>query len=205
MNIATVITVRLDSERLPAKAILDLGGGVSMLNYVLLVSRKIGYPAYIATADPWLGTLYREDCVFLPRTEDNVTERLYRAAVQLELDHIIRVTADSPFIDVWAAQQTVIQHLETGADFTHHVAEGRGIEVFTRDALEASATNARGDEQEHPDLYILNHHHRFPGEFFHVELMKFSVDTPEELELARRRLAWQPSVETKPTPATTPH
>jgi spore coat polysaccharide biosynthesis protein SpsF (cytidylyltransferase family) len=98
----------------------------------------------------------------------------------------VRVTGDCPFLDVEAARWTLDQHLAGDADLTtYHLAEGRGVQVFKASALKSADTLA--DDQpakwrHSPDVFILDH----PG-LFSVEYMKFSVDTPEELELARRR------------------
>ena len=176
---------RLGSKRLPQKVLADIGGQ-RLIDRVVDRATQIGYPVCVATPSwEFFWRCYARQFSELGVEEKDVLGRYVEAARQLRADHIIRVTADCPFLDVEAARWTVQHHLQTGADFTHYVAEGRGVEVFTREALEESYKLApRGVRfyHEHPDEWILHNPRRY-----HIETMKFSVDTAEDLELARRR------------------
>lgn len=179
-----VIQARLGSARLPRKVLADIQGK-TMLERVVQRAQQIGYPVCVAVCDPELALYCAEHgWPYVEGSEEDVLGRYLEAARVLDADHVVRVTADCPFLDVEAAQWTVQHHLETGADLTtYHLAEGRGIEVFTRAALERAAEEAWSEfDRDSPDTYILNHSDRF-----RVEYMKFSVDTPRDLELARRR------------------
>jgi spore coat polysaccharide biosynthesis protein SpsF len=126
--------------------------------------------------------------VYVEGSEDDVLARYVDAARQLDADHVVRVTADCPFLDVEAGRWTIASHLESGADFTAYVAEGRGIEVFSRRALEHADMYAPNIPlyREHPDEFILGHRRQFDTNF-----VKFSVDTEEELDIARGRIGSQ--------------
>lgn len=205
MKIITVIQARLASTRLPGKVLMDMGDGRTMIEWVVERAERIGYPVVVAVPDiaDDLRTFVWRYLFSHIGSEQDVLLRLVGAARMWGADHVIRVTADCPFLDVEAARWTVDHHLATGADFTHYIAEGRGVEVFTREALERSdresaaspeeswALRNSGDftrfrsrqwYREHPDEWILNHPDRF-----HVETVKFSVDTPADLERARVR------------------
>lgn len=183
----TVIQARLASTRLSGKALADIHGH-TMLERCVHRARQIGHPICVAIPDnePELAVYcLSHDWTYLEGPSDDVLDRYILAARTLNADHIIRITADCPFLDVEAARWTVSRHLETGADFTHYPAEGRGIEVFTRHALEESGRLAPRDVtiyREHADEWILHNPRRY-----HIERLKFSVDTPEDLEQARAR------------------
>jgi spore coat polysaccharide biosynthesis protein SpsF (cytidylyltransferase family) len=84
---------------------------------------------------------------------------------------------------VEAGRWTIREHLDSGAPFTAYVAEGRGVEVFTRECLENSAAwTSRNTPlyREHPDEYVLK--------FGKPNFVKFSVDTMADLEKARGRI-----------------
>lgn len=184
----TIIQARLGSTRRPAKVIADIAGKL-LIERAVERAERIGYPVCVTI--PLLDSELAQVCLsrdwtYVEGPEDDVLDRYRLAARTVHADHIIRVTADCPFLDVEAARWTVDHHLESGADFTtYHLAEGRGVEVFTREALEESAELAPRSVRiyrEHPDEWILHNPRRY-----HIEWMKFSVDTPEDLEQARKR------------------
>lgn len=115
--------------------------------------------------------------------EDDVVKRFAFAAERFDADTVVRVTGDCPFLDVEAAQMTLRQHLDDPCDMTtYHLAEGRGVQVFSRTALRHADYWAKGAQRDSPDIVMLESPFKF-----RVNYMKFSVDTPEELDLARRR------------------
>ncbi len=184
----TVVQARIRSDRMPGKVLATIGGR-TMLTRVMGRVERIDYPYCLAIphADTELAQIaLANDWLYIEGSEEDVLERYVDAARAVGADHIIRVTADCPFLDVEAARWTVAHHLATGADFTHHFAEGRGVEVFTREALEDSHRLAPPEARiyrEHPDEWILHHRRRYK-----IELMKFSVDTEADLRLARKRV-----------------
>ncbi len=185
-KIWTVIQARTGSRRLPGKVLEPFGDGL-LIDAVFERAEQLGPPVAVCvpTRDYRLIQVCKKRLwTWLEGPENDVLGRYLWAARYLRADHIVRVTADCPFLDVEAGKWTIESHLASGADFTFYEAEGRGIEVFTRKALLESA-KATTDPlyREHPDLWILEHQY-----LFNVLAMKFSVDTQEELELARSRI-----------------
>lgn len=172
---------------------MHLPDGTALLDSVVDRARMVGYPLIVAVPEiefDHFGEARRsvDDYWLFGGSGDDVLRRFCEAnrLCGYNADHIVRVTADCPLLDVEAAKLTVRHHLDTGADFTHHIAEGRGVEVFKRSALEYADRHAKGDwYREHPDEWILDW-----GEShgLHIELMKFSVDTQEDLDKVRRWL-----------------
>lgn len=184
----TIIQARTGSHRLPGKVLMHIGDK-TLIQRVVESSEQIGYPVCVAI--PVGDNRLALECLergwsYVEGPEDDLLDRYVMAARAMHADHIIRVCADSPFIDPWAARQTVRHHLDTGADYTtFHLAEGRGVEVFTRHCLERSQVEAPRDivrYREHIDEWVLANQNKF-----RCEWVKFSVDTLEDLELARKR------------------
>lgn len=159
-----------------------------MLDWVVARAKDIGYPVALAIpeGDTELARVcVQRDWLYVEGPEDDVLARYAKACRELSADHIIRVTADCPFLDPWAARVTVAHHLECGADLTWDYAEGRGVQVFTAQALYWADKQAVREDRHSPDLYLIDLHKM--NRRAAVEYMKFSVDTEEELEQARRR------------------
>jgi spore coat polysaccharide biosynthesis protein SpsF (cytidylyltransferase family) len=140
----TVIQARLGSTRLPRKVLLPFGDGL-LIDAVYERAAQLGPP--VALAIPRDDAELARKCigrgwVYTEGSECDVLSRYVEAARQLRADHVVRVTADCPFLDVEAGRWTIQEHLESGADFTQYVAEGRGVEVFTTEALEAADSYA---------------------------------------------------------------
>lgn len=188
VSVFLVVQARLRSTRLPRKVFApfpDVRYGPFLLDAVVARAERIGYPVTLTIPDTDLelgAYCQKREWPYTTGPEEDVLARYLLAARAFQADHIIRVTADCPFLDVEAARWTVEYHLRTGADFTHHLAEGRGVQVFTRQLLEESDRLAPSDKRHSPDLWVLAN----PGPYW-IETMKFSVDTEEELELARKR------------------
>jgi spore coat polysaccharide biosynthesis protein SpsF (cytidylyltransferase family) len=181
----TVIQARLGSRRFPRKVLAPFGDGL-LIDAVH--ERAVQLGPSVAWAIPredkdLARSLIGRGWLYTEGPEDDVLTRYLEAAQQLGADHVVRVTADCPFLDVEAGRWTIQEHLDSGADFTTFQAEGRAVEVFTRGLLERLDRLAHGErDREHVDEYVLAHPSRF-----NIRFVKFSVDTPAELERARER------------------
>lgn len=179
----SIVQARTGSTRLPGKVLKPFGPFPTMLDSVMNRVRQVGFPAVLAI--PYRDNRLAKLCMdrgwlYVEGPEHDVLGRYLQAAQAVNADHIVRVTADCPFLDVEAARWTVNAHVETGADYTVYEAEGRGVEVFTRDALERSDRDAATPyEREHVTVYMRK---------LNMVTVKFSVDTLDDLEQARRRV-----------------
>lgn len=187
VSVWSVVQARLGSTRLPRKVLASFPNGPTMLDSVWDRALQIGHPVslVIPPEDHELArTAIQRDWPYVLGHEHDVLYAYDKAARELHADHVVRVTGDCPFLDPWSARCTVAYHLERGADLTtDHLAEGRGVQVFTREALAWAAENAPPKTRHSPDVWLLDHGR--------VVTMKFSVDTQDDLDLARRRLALQ--------------
>jgi len=130
-------------------------------------------------------------------SEHDVLGRFLGAARAAEAAIVVRITADCPLIDPDTVDR-VVQTLEDGGcDYASNVIErtyprGLDTEAFFRDVLERVARLAQSPQarehvtwfllRERPELFVtrsLTHHED------HSDL-RWTVDTPEDLALARR-------------------
>jgi spore coat polysaccharide biosynthesis protein SpsF len=144
------IQVRMGSNRLPGKALLDLGGRSCLAhvisraqharetrNVVVCTSRSSEDAVLLREADAWRAGSFAGEL-------DNCLKRFFDCAQREGSEIVVRVCGDSPlmppsFIDA------VVRHLrETGADYARVVSVpvGTSVEAFTACALERALVAA---------------------------------------------------------------
>lgn len=186
----TFVQARLGSTRLPRKVLADIAGQ-TLLERVMGRAERIGPPValLIPESDKELAVYaMAKEWVWVYGPEEDVLGRFAEGVRAFQPDHVVRVTADCPFLDVEAARWTVQEHVRGGYDLTtYHQAEGRGVQVFRADALLAADQYASNSARHSPDAAFLPGEDGYGAHGFTVHHVRFSVDTPEDLETARRR------------------
>jgi spore coat polysaccharide biosynthesis protein SpsF len=204
-RVVAIVQARLGSTRLPGKVLLDVCGEP------LLARSVVRAQATSRVDDVVVATTTQDEDDEVERlcalrawhcfrgSVDDVLDRYYRAAREAGADHVVRITADDPFVAEQQVDELVAKHVATGADFTHNLtvwgAEmplGTGAEVFTWGALEASWTDGREPHhREHVDEYVSEQRARFrfemvpaPPELARPDV-RLTVDRSEDLELVR--------------------
>jgi spore coat polysaccharide biosynthesis protein SpsF len=215
-RVAVILQARLDSTRLPAKALLPLGGR-PLVYRVMEALRRIPADAYIL-ASP-------ESCVefiplaeeagfsFCPGPKEDVLGRYCLAIRRFSVDRVIRATGDNPFVFADAAEAINGEALSLGADYAGYsgLPYGAGVESVSAAALiraeretapaesspvESSPAGKGGlpPEREHVCPYLYQHPDRF---LVHRPLarpawqgpaLRISVDTQEDYK--RCALLW---------------
>ena len=142
VKVGAIIQVRLGSERLPNKALLPLpfGGGPALLEHVVNRAKasKSVTNVIVATTDNILDNAIYNFCQdnklsCFRGSEDDVLDRFYQAAKNSNLDVIIRLTGDNPFIMPGIIDDTVETHLHANLDYsiTEGLPLGTNIEVIS--------------------------------------------------------------------------
>ena len=137
-----IVTARLGSSRLPAKALLPMGNS-TMVGHVIeaMVGSNVDQTV-LCTPDSFLGNFV--DAPTLVWTSSrNVLGELMCAADTYNADTIVRVTADCPFVTSDIINQVIDFHIKSGAEYTynHHdslpskTKEGIDVEVVSYEAL----------------------------------------------------------------------
>jgi len=199
---AIILQVRLDSSRLPRKALLDLGGKPVILR-VMENLRRIGVDEWILACDTDseetlapLAVSAGFRCVSGPK--DDVLERFCIVIKRFGIDTVLRATGDNPYLFADAAEESLrrfstLQQTPSGVDyFTFNgLPHGSGIEVFSgRSLLAAAALTDSPYDHEHVGPALYNHAHRFvciretaPSRWYFPDVTT-TIDTREDYERA---------------------
>lgn len=198
MRVAVVLQARMGSTRLPGKVLARLGSR-SVLEHCVRRLATAAFPVIVATTisrdDDVLEQTVRDLGVAVFRGDEADVLARYRAAARaFGLTHVVRATADNPFVDGESVRRTMAVVARTGAD---HAIEsglpiGAAVEVVTAEALErASALTTDPGDREHVTSLI-----RRDGRFIAVQgtapenvrrpRLRLTVDTADDLEFARQ-------------------
>ena len=201
--IAAVVQARMGSSRLPGKTLEDIAGR-PMLGR--LVDRARAIPGVeqvvIATTDqPADRAILRfAEAEGLPAStgsEQDVLDRVYRAATRFGVSVIVRVTPDCPMLDPEVSGRVLAEfrRLEGAVDYVSNVhpptfPDGLDTEVFSLDALETAWREATlPSDREHVTPFIWRQPARFQlANIAHAEDLssqRWTVDTAADLAFAR--------------------
>ena len=98
MKTALVIPVRLDSSRLPRKALKHIDGK-TVIQRVADRCMETHIPTYVVTDSLEISDqLYGPNVIFQDKKAESGTERIVNALDQIDADNIINVQGDQPFI-----------------------------------------------------------------------------------------------------------
>ncbi|HZW30750.1 MAG TPA: glycosyltransferase family protein [Isosphaeraceae bacterium] len=200
-----IVQARLGSTRLPGKVLLDLAGAPMLARVVHRVRRAGSLDeVVIATttepADDALAALCTaEGWPCFRGSRDDVLDRYYRAALQHQADLVVRVCADCPLIEPAIIDRVVgeLRECRPRADYACNVLPrptyplGLDVEAFWFETLSGVWREDRNPAwREHVTPFVYHHPARFAiqGVLHDRDLsaMRWTVDTPEDLELMRR-------------------
>jgi spore coat polysaccharide biosynthesis protein SpsF len=199
--VVAIIQARMGSERLPGKVLLDIEGE-SMLERVIrrLQRAKSIDQIVVATSDQPADVAVTAEAekagaMVTRGSEDDVLDRFRQAAVESGAATIVRVSADSPFVDPEVTDMVVDAFLSNDVDYASNKLSptfplGLDVEAFSRDVLESTWKEAtKPYERAHVTV-------RMYSAASKLRLLpvtttpdrhdwRWTVDTPEDLEFAR--------------------
>lgn len=203
-RVAAIIQARMNSTRLPGKVLMPLAGR-PVLQHVVERSRaaRLVDAVVVATtnnpADDAIAALTHSLGAAVYRgSEDDVLGRYANAARAAHASIVVRVTADCPLLDS-DLLTAMIERMANGdrrslsPDLVSNARlrtfpRGLDLEVFTRAALDAAATEATAPHQrEHVTPFLYEH-----AERFHIvdhvaasddSRYRLTLDTPEDYAL----------------------
>jgi len=196
MKVGFLITARLKSKRLPQKIIRAIYGKPIISHMVdrIKQSKLVDTIVVCTSTDPQddpLEEISKENGVECFRGDANdVLKRLADAAQFFDLDYIINITADCPFVDPQYIDLTVDKYKETEADLIRswdlpHGAFCYGISVRSlgtvlsiKDSSDTEIWVSYFTDTGRftvLDLDIPNPHHRRPG-------LRMTLDYPDDLK-----------------------
>lgn len=213
LHTVAIIQARMASTRLPGK-VLQIIAGKPMLYHVVERARKskMVHEVVVATTTSPEDDAVVDFCaaygyaVFRGSPQD-VLDRYYQAALVHHAQVIVRLTADCPLLDPDVVDRTIKAFFESGVDFaanrlpppfrrTYPI--GLDTEVCSFAALERAWKEAAAPhEREHVMPYLYEVEGRFRVLVVNHEVdygsLRWTVDTPEDLELVRRIFARFPN------------
>jgi spore coat polysaccharide biosynthesis protein SpsF (cytidylyltransferase family) len=205
MTLAVIVQARMGSSRLPGKLLQFLGRETALVRCLDRCAEIPGADEVVVAApdgvgDDPLAEIARRAGYRVSRGEaDDVLARLVRAARELDADLVMRVSADSPFIDPALCGRVrdlyVAAHQAYGADYACNnlparFPHGLECEVFSAERLYDAAWLSRTHHDREQATSWLRTREDIvkaclagPGNG--LERMRWTLDWPEDLAFAR--------------------
>lgn len=196
---AVCLQVRIESTRLPGKALIDIEGK-SVIGHAMEALKRVPADHYLmVTEEKSVHELERlagaAGFTVFVGPEDDVLGRYLLSARHYEVDTVVRATGDNPLVSPKLARDIIESHRMRGADYSGFLGMplGLGVEVISREGLETAGREAvKPFYREHvcpflyenPELFVVNRP-RVSGRYL-LEEGRVTLDTEEDLELIRR-------------------
>lgn len=204
MKTGVIVQMRLDSSRLPRKALLPLGSG-TLASAVMQRLRRLQVDEYILACDvESAGEL--EDLAsssgfrIFAGSRNDVLDRYIQAAERFDLGRLVRATGDNPLVSTELASQLIaaIDVLETdtsvSVDYAGHIGMpiGMGVELVRLSALKRAAEESHDPyDHEHVCPYLYHNPDSFRLELlecpagYGLPEVRLTVDTLEDYRRIR--------------------
>lgn len=204
MKIVATIEARMSSSRLPGKVLLS-AGGATMLEHLVYRLRhvpsidEIVLATTINAGDNVLAEFADKNNIKCFRgSEDDVLDRVIKAAESVSADVIVEITGDCPLIDPELVEQTIRIFRHNNADYVSNGAirsypDGMDVQVFALNTLRRSATMTKERlDREHVTRYIIQNPDKFsrinilapPG--LHWPELGLTLDERSDYELIKK-------------------
>ena len=206
-----IIQARKGSTRLPGKMLLPFDGDKNVLEILLekLKDHYSSYPIILATTtapqDDKLAEIARNKKLIVFRgNEENVLSRFVEAGEKYQLDNIIRVCADNPFLDMPHIQKLIDEIENSDYDYVSYQNE-EGLPVikthlglFTEAAkLQSLKKIQKATDKplyfEHVTNYIYENPDNFkvnllnlPEYFKQTKNIRLTLDTASDFEMEKK-------------------
>ena len=213
MKIGILLLVRMNSHRLPGKALKDLCGK-PVLEQVIRRLQKVENAPHlvVTTTDTWRDDVIVDLCEkigvsWFRGSEDNIIERCIGAAEAHGLDAFVRLGADEPFAD-WQiigdmvddflaehAKGNALEYLGSGMDRSFPI--GLDADVMTLQCLHKEVKEIKDlpkDERFLNEQNVIPFIQQHPEIFnikpfkkdFDYSHLRWTLDTPEDFDFALR-------------------
>ncbi len=198
-----VLQARMDSSRLPGKAMLPIGDRPLVAHCLRRlvaagVARVVLATTDRAQDDPLADVAAQLGVAVFRGEVDDVLARMLGAADAFDLDPVVRATGDNPAVDIQAPGRVLEALRAARADYVveQGLPYGTAVEAVTRDALRAAAREASAaDDREHVTTWVKRQTDRFrivcpeaPAPLRRPDL-RLTVDLPDDLAYVRTLFA----------------
>jgi spore coat polysaccharide biosynthesis protein SpsF len=196
---ALILQGRLDSTRLPRKALLPLGEK-PMIQRVMEALKTVPADIHILacpedSVEAFEPLAAAAGFVLVAGPKEDVLGRYCIALRRCGAEWVLRATGDNPFVFADAASALLLEGRSLGADYSAYSAlpYGAGVEILRSAALlRAGAEAALGPEREHVCPYLYGHedlfrlHRPLAPRLWRRPDIRLTVDTPEDYDRARQ-------------------
>ena len=209
MQIGIIIQARMGSTRLPGKILKKFYGEDTLLETLLNNLHKVGVKVIVATSvnenNDDLEVFLKENGELVYRgSENDVLDRFIKAAEENQVDGIVRICSDNPFMDWHGVAQLIEKAKNSNADYigfrvndTPSILTHFGFwgEYVTLDALKrvASTTLEGSPAHEHVTYHVYKHPEEYKCEWIQCPEslqgrydIRLTIDTLEDLVNAQQ-------------------
>jgi spore coat polysaccharide biosynthesis protein SpsF len=217
--VLVIIQARMGSKRLPGKVMKKIKDK-PLLYYVINQIRgsKLNPNIVVATTnlkdDDVIADFVKAQNVDIFRGKENdVLDRFYQCAKQFSNEPIVRISADSPFLDYNLVDECVKKFKNSKCDYVSNIIKkeqncwkedpngyplGTAVEVFSFKTLEKAWMQSKDPyEREHVTGYIIKHPEIFKLDYIinSRDLSKYRivVDYQKDFELAEKIINQMPN------------
>lgn len=165
-KVLIIIQARMSSKRLPGKVLASIGSYRSLDLLIKRVKKSkltnqylVAMPKNSEQKD-LKNFCIKNNITFFEGEEDNVLKRFYECAKLYNATHVVRITADCPFIDPEIIDDCIEKSVNENYDYvsntlTQTFPDGLNVAVFTMTALEDSYRHAKTKfDKEHVTPFI---------------------------------------------------
>lgn len=182
-KVIAIIQVRLDSTRLPRKALRDIIGKPMIIHLLERTEKsELINDIVIATTksksdDEVVDVVKKYGLPIFRGNYEDVLDRYYNAAKKHKADVIVRITGDCPLMDPQIIDKIIQYFIDHDYDYVSNTIkptypDGLCVEAFSFKTLEKAWNEAKLlSEREHVTPYITKH-----PEIFKVKNIENSID-----------------------------
>ena len=180
LKIGYIIQARMKSHRLPGKVLMPIPfpNGKSLLFYIVNQLKSLPGETIVATSKNPENDLIvdhgrKHHFAVFRGDEQNVYSRFSEIIRTHKFDHIVRLTADNPILDVEILIDSLTKHIEGGQDYTYTsgLPLGMNMEFIKSSALiESERYIHKKEDEEHVTLAIKR------TDIFKKSLLSIEVD-----------------------------
>ena len=200
-NIGAIIACRLKSSRLPKKATIKIGSHLSSVEHFIKNTLKFDHISHTVLATsteeedaPLKDYCFSDSVIFHKGDPIDVIDRYMTIIDRLNLDVVVRITGDNPYVSSEIFSILLNSHFKTGSDYTtaKEASPGTSVEIMNVKAMKTIKEYfPRADQSEYmtwyfknnPDFFKLNYV-ELPDDL--VRNYRLSLDYPEDLEMMQK-------------------
>lgn len=202
-NYICILQARVESTRLPNKALKMLDNDYSLIEYSIsqLKNSKLLNGIILATTkmtsdDDLIEIAKREKIPFFRGESEDVLKRFYDCATYFSVSTIVRITGDNPLIDPTFVDDAIKIFNSNNFDFVSNCLErtfpyGTEVEIFSFSALKRAMKLAKKkSEREHVTPFFFNNPEKF--KIFNIRNsqnlshLRWTVDHENDFKLVQK-------------------